>query len=339
MMATANTVRMPAEWEPQEAVWFSWPLNPATWPGRLESIQQRFAELIAACTRFQPVRLNCAASGQDKARRMLNAGRADLGVIDFHDIPTNDVWCRDHGPTFVLVDGKPAIVDWRYNAWGGKFPPWDLDDAVPARIAEELSLPHRPIDLFCEGGAIEVDGTGRLMTTQSVLLNPNRNPDLDQAAVEDRLREALGVQTIHWLRAGMAPDDTDGHIDTLTRFVAPGSVVTARCANRDHPDYAILEENRGTLLQCGLEVVDLPHPDPVLAPDAREERLPATYANFLVLNDALIVPTYGQTTTDQRACGLLGDLFPGRKIIPLDTREILWEGGSFHCLSQQQPGD
>jgi len=330
---------MPAEWEAQDAVWFSWPLNPATWPGRIEAIQRRFADLIALCTRFQPVRVNCVGHAQSNALRMLNEARADLKVVHLHDIPTNDVWCRDHGPTFVVdcAAGALSVVDWRYNAWGGKFSPWDLDDAVPARIADELGIARRAVDMFCEGGAIEVDGTGRLLTTESVLLNANRNPQLDRTAIEARLRAALGVRDVLWLRAGMETDDTDGHIDTLTRFFAAGAVLSARAPNTDHPDHAILEENRARLLHFGLEVVDLPHPDPVIAPDAREERLPATYANFLVLNDAIIVPTYGQYANDQRACGIIGEAFAGRKILPMDTREILWEGGSFHCLSQQQP--
>jgi len=328
---------MPAEWEEQEAVWFTWPLNPATWPGRLDFVRRRFAELIALCTRYQPVRLICAGTGQETARRHLAEARADLHAITLLDIPTNDAWCRDHGPTFILKGGELAVVDWKYNAWGGKFPPWDLDDAVPARIAEALGLPRTRMDLFCEGGALEVDGDGRLLTTESVLLNDNRNPGLDRATVEHRLRNALGVGSIHWLRAGMETDDTDGHIDTLTRFFAAGAVVTSRCRDHAHPDFAILEENRERLIEEGFEVIDLPHPDPVVDPGARETRMPATYANFLVLNGALIVPVYGQPQTDSASCGLLREVFPGREVIPLDTREIMREGGSFHCLSQQQP--
>lgn len=328
---------MPAEWEPQEAVWFSWPTNPATWPGRLEAIRLRFAELLAICTRYQHVRLIGAGEAREPARRALEKAHADLRAIEWFDIATNDVWCRDHGPTFVLEQGRLSAVDWIYNAWGGKFPPWDLDDAVPAKVANALSIPCRRMELVCEGGALEVDGTGRLITTESVLLNANRNPGMGRTAIEDQLRDALGVGEILWLRAGMATDDTDGHVDTLTRFFAPGAVVTARCEDGQHPDAAILEDNRQLLRDGGLEVVDLPHPEPVIDPEAREERLPATYANFLVLNGAVVVPVYGQPARDQRACGVLGELFPGRTVIPLDTREILREGGSFHCLSQQQP--
>ncbi len=336
---------MPAEWEEQECVWFSWPLNPTTWHGRLPAIRRAFAEAIAPLTGFEPVRIICAGSAQAEAERILQAAGADLGLIEYFDIPTDDVWCRDHGPTFVrrLGTGNVEIIDWCYNAWGGKFPPWDKDDAVPARVAEALEMPRRRVDLVCEGGALEVNGEGLLMTTESVLLNPNRNPGRSRREVEAILMGVLGVERILWLNRGMDTDDTDGHIDTLARFWKRDGVAAPR-APVGHPDHHVLEENWERLQDLRtpagghFDMAALPHPNPVVADGARHERLPATYANFLIVNGAVLVPTYGQGQQDQAACGLIGELFSDREIIDRDSSMILWEGGSFHCLSQQQPG-
>lgn len=337
--------RFPAEWEPQSAVWFSWPANPNTWPDRLHHIQAIFARMLSAVSQCETVRLNCAKPLQDNARRLLLAEKAQLDRIEFFDIPTNDVWCRDHGPTFVKdsSSGSLAIVDWKYNAWGGKFPPWDLDDAVPARIAEALRLPIRRAPIFCEGGGIESNGQGILLTTECVMLNPNRNPDIKKLEVENLFKEYLGIHTTFWLGEGMTTDDTDGHIDTLARFFKPDGIVAIQETNSKDPDYRNLQENieriQGFRTPTGgrFDLALLPQPDPVFAEGTRTERLPATYANFLILNGAVLVPTYGQPKRDSHALGLLGELFPKRKIIGMDSLEILREGGSFHCLSQQQP--
>ncbi len=336
--------RFPAEWEPQEAVWFSWPDNVALWPGRQEEVATELARLLAIVSRYETVRLNCSEALKPNVQARLQEAGGVIERVQFQPIPTNDVWCRDYGPTFVKgQDGRTVVIDWQYNAWGGKFPPWDLDDAVPGEVARLFNLPRYRVPLVCEGGAIETNGDGLLLTTESVLLHPNRNPDKDLIDIERLLMEYLGVTDVFWLGGGMDVDDTDGHIDTLVRFWKTDGVAAVLTDRPHHPDYRILQENRerlqGLRTSSGgkVEVVELPHPEPVYGEGTRSGRLPATYANFLLLNGAVIVPTYGQERADREALGLLGELFPGRTIIGLDSREILREGGSFHCLSQQQP--
>lgn len=336
--------RFPAEWERQEAVWFSWPDNSALWPGHQEEVATELTRLLATVSRFEIVRVNCREALWPQLNQRLRAAGAVMEQVQFQPVPTNDAWCRDHGPTFVKgQNGGTVIIDWQYNAWGGKFPPWDLDDAVPGEIARLLGVPRHRVPLVCEGGAIETNGDGLLLTTESVLLHPNRNPDKDLIDIEKLLMEYLGVTDIFWLGGGMAEDDTDGHIDTLARFWKTDGVAAILTNDPHHPDYLILQENRERLQglrTCSggrVEVAELPHPEPVYGEGTRTERLPATYANFLILNGAVIVPTYGQAKNDREALGLLGELFPGRKIVGLETLEILREGGSFHCLSQQQP--
>ncbi|MDX2108772.1 MAG: agmatine deiminase family protein [Verrucomicrobiota bacterium] len=345
-MSLANfRPRFPAEWEPQAAVWFSWPNNPETWPGRLARIQQVFAELITRITAHQEVRLNCTTPFQGEATKLLRAAGAAMERVRFYDIPTNDVWCRDHGPTFVKDrdTGKLAIIDWEYNAWGGKYPPWIFDDAVPARVGEVLNLPRYRAPLICEGGALETNGDDLLLTTESVLLNPNRNPKLSQSEITVLLKEFLGSREVVWLGSGMVTDDTDGHIDTLARFWKTDGVVCVMEKNSHDADYRTLMANRerlqGLRTPTGgrFDLVELPQPEPVIAQGTRTERLPATYANFLILNGCIIVPTYSQPKRDAQALGIIGELFSKHQVIGVDSLEILREGGSFHCLSQQQP--
>ena len=265
---------MPAEWAPQEATWLSWPLKPGAWPGCREAAERAYAEFVAAITQFELVRLNCVRAAQARAGELLLRAGTRMERVQFFDHPTNDAWCRDHGPTFVKHRGTGALaaVDWVFNAWGGKFSPWDLDNAVPERIATALGLPRFAIPMVAEGGALEVNGAGVLLTTASVLLNPNRNPTLAQAEVEAILRGALGVEAILWLPSGLAADDTDGHIDTLTRFVSPDTVLTVVDRDPNGPNHAALERNRADLARCrlpdgsALEVVPLPLPDPIRPP-------------------------------------------------------------------------
>ncbi len=331
----------PAEWEPHEAVWLSWPLNPETWPGRLPYLQGRFGELAALISRHVTVRINAAGEAHAAIRETLNRAKADLACIELFDHPTNDVWCRDHGPIFVVArDGSGlTITDWTYNAWGGKFPPWDLDNAVPARVAESLGLQRERSDLILEGGGIEGNGAGLLLTTEAVLLNPNRNPEWSREQIEAELRRLLGVDRVFWLARGIEGDDTDGHVDDFCRFYAPDQVLLAVESHRDDPNHAILEENRERLRELSVEVRDLPMPDRLEANggDWRLERLPASYANFLITNGAVIVPIFGQPENDDRALGILRECFPGRKIEGIDARDFVYEGGAVHCLTQQQP--
>jgi len=336
---------MPAEWERQAAVWLSWPLNPATWPGRLDAMAGYFGRLVALLARYQEVRINCRADAQPRARAAVTAAGGDERRVVWFDHATDDVWCRDHGPTFVrhTESGEIALVHWRYNAWGGKYPPWEADAAIPERIATAQGRRRFAIPLVCEGGGIETDGAGTLLTTESVLLNPNRNPDLSRAQVEDLLRAALGQARIAWLRTGLEGDDTDGHIDTLSRFFSRQGIVTAWEEDRDDPNHAILAENLAVLEGLrtptggSYDIVRLPQPAPIRPAGWRCDRLPATYANFLIINDAVIVPSYRQAPADQRAVEILRELFPGREVVDFDCLDILLEGGAVHCLTQHEP--
>ena len=299
-----------------------------------------FAQLAAAIGEFEEVRINADEIHHAAIRAQLESAGADLQAIRLFPHPTNDVWCRDHGPSFVKqrTTGEIAVVDWQFNAWGGKFHPYDNDNAVPTRIADSLGLRRFQSQLVFEGGGLEVDGAGLVLTTESVVLNPNRNPTWSRAAVAKELCDFLGCQKVLWLRSGLEGDDTDGHIDTLTRFIAPGSVITAVEENKNDPNYPVLERNRAQLVEWGLNVIELPQPAPIAGPEGwREARLPGTYANFLILNGAVLVPTYRQADADTRALEILAQAFPGRRILGFDCLDILQEGGAIHCLTQQQP--
>jgi len=333
--------RLPAEWEPQEAVWLSWPLNPETWPGRLGHLQERFGELAALISRYVTVRINAEGGSHPQIQDSLRRAGADPTNVELFAHPTNDVWCRDHGPIFIkATDGSGvAIADWTYNAWGGKFPPWDLDDAVPAEVAESLSLRRFSSSLILEGGAIEANGVGLLLTTEAVLLNPNRNLDWSREQIDAEIGRMLGIERVFWLARGIEGDDTDGHVDDFCRFYAPDKLLLAVESHLDDPNHAILEENRERLQELRFEIRELPMPDrlAVTTGDWRLDRLPASYANFLITNGAVIVPIFGQPANDDRALGIIAECFPGRKVEGIDARDFVYEGGAVHCLTQQQP--
>ncbi len=329
------TFRLPAEYEPQSSIWLTWPGAPHTWKHCRAELEVSYAAFAAAISHFQPVELICRAAWQAKAKRLLNRAKADLACITFHDWPSNDAWCRDHGPLFVkTAEGSPAVLDFPYNAWGGKFPPWDDDDAIPKRVADLRGLPCHRLPIFGEGGAIEINRQGVMLTTESVWLNPNRNPGLTQADAEAVFRQYLGATEVIWLPSGMAADDTDGHIDTLSRFVNDSTVVSVLPEEND-PDYPVLRDNFDRLSER-FEVVALPHPRTIVPDGWDEEVLPATYANFLILNQAVLIPAYRQAGRDEDALHLLHELFPDRKILPVDCTDIIWEGGAVHCLSMQE---
>ncbi len=334
--------RMPAEWEPQEAVWYSWPHKLSTWPGNFRPIPGVFANIVATVSQFQQVRINVAAEKQARVWSLLHRAGADLARVTLFDHPTNDTWCRDHGPIFVRQEktGKVAVTDWQYNSWGGKYPPYDLDNTIPQRTAEVLGLPRFARDFVLEGGSIDVNGAGALLTTEACLLNPNRNPSYDRAGIEQVLREMLGVSTIHWLGDGIQGDDTDGHVDDLTRFFAEEGIVTVVEENERDVNYRALRENRERLSSLRTarggryQVVELPMPRPCVRDGIR---LPASYANFLVINGAVLMPAFRQPKRDAAAAEVLAACFPGREIIPLDCLDLVWGLGTLHCISQQQP--
>ncbi len=332
--------RMPAEWEPQAATWLSWPSNRALWPGHYDLVPPKFAEFAAVLSRFQPVRINAAGALREEAERELRAAKADLSVIELTDIPTDDVWCRDHGPIFVRNDqtGEVALTDWEFHGWGGKFEA-SLDNQVPAAVARRLGLRRFSFPFELEGGGIEVSGDGLLLTTEAVQNNPNRAEGRDDVAFHAAIREGLAVDQLLWIGEGLANDDTDGHIDNLARFTSPRRLVAVTEADTASPNHRPLQENLARLRELRLadgkrlEVVELPLPSPIRLAG---RDLPPSHANFLIVNDGVLVPTYGQDT-DDTAMGILGDLFPGRKVVGIDCRLLLIEGGALHCLSQQQP--
>jgi agmatine deiminase len=334
--------RMPAEWAPQEATWLSWPHNYASWPTRFRPVPYAFARIVAAITRFQPVRINAAKKLQARARRLCERLGADMKRVAFYDHPTNDAWCRDHGPIFVkhTRTGEVALTDWAYNAWGDKYPPYDLDNEIPPSIAKATRLKRFEHPMILEGGSIEVDGEGALLTSEQCLLNPNRNPRLSRAEIEQNLRDYLGVTQFYWLGDGIVGDDTDGHIDDITRFIRPGAFVTCVEPNTKDPNHAILAANLDRLksfrTSAGkkFEIVELPMPRPF---GFDRQRVPASYANYLLVNGAVLMPTFRQPGPDARALEVLRHCFPAREVVGVDCYHMIWGLGTLHCLSQQQP--
>ncbi|HVU23439.1 MAG TPA: agmatine deiminase family protein [Opitutus sp.] len=334
--------RMPAEWEPQAAVWLSWPHNRETWPGHFRKVPPAYAALVAAISRREPVHINAARRLQARAKRLCAAAGADMTNVTFHAHPTDDAWCRDHGPIFVknAKTGEVAVTDWAFNAWGGKYLPCDRDNAIPRRVAGALGLRRFACPMVLEGGSIDVNGRGLLLTSEHCLLNRNRNPHLSRAEIERQLRDWLGAREVLWLGDGIAGDDTDGHIDDMARFFRPDGIVTCVEPNGRDVNHRPLAENLERLktfrTPAGrrFEIVPLPMPR---AFGFFGRRVPASYANFLIVNGAVLVPTFRQPKRDRAACAILGDCFPGREVVPIDCYHIVWGLGTLHCLSQQQP--
>ncbi len=332
----------PAEFAKHSATWLSWPHKEESWPGKIESIYPVYAEFIKRLAEGEKVNINILnESLKQRAVSYLQSAEANLAQIDFFFHPTNDAWCRDHGPAFLInpIEKKKMIVDWGYNAWGGKYPPFDLDDVIPTLIANQLNIPVVYPGIVMEGGSVEFNGRGTLLTTKACLLNPNRNPHLNQAQIEEYLFSYYGVTNILWLGDGIVGDDTDGHIDDLTRFVNEDTVVTIVESNKQDENYELLQENFKMLHTLRLEngkqmnIVELPMPSAVFYEDMR---LPASYANFYIGNKYVIVPTF-RDKNDDRALDILQGCFSDRKVIGLDSTDIIWGLGSFHCLSQQEP--
>ena len=336
---------MPAEWEPHAATWLSWPRREGiSFPGSFDRVMPTLRTMVAALIESEPVCINvCNGAHEAEARAVLDV-LPHQDCITYYEIPTNEPWCRDHGPIFLTrnADPKLAVVDWDYNAWGGKYPPCDLDEVVPTRVAEILEVPVFYPRMILEGGSIEVNGAGALLTSESCLLNKNRNPDLSREQIEQRLRDFLGVREILWLGDGIAGDDTDGHIDDLARFVSERTVVTVIEENHLDENYQPLQQNLERLREMKIgasgtrttiEIVTLPMPKKIVREDLR---LPASYANFCIANTCVLVPTFADPA-DEAAVATLQKLFPNRRVIGIDCRELIWGLGTFHCLTQQQP--
>jgi agmatine deiminase len=337
---------MPAEWSPQEAVWLSWPCNRDSAPETHEALQAKFGEIAAAIARFETVRINAEGAWHGRIRKSIEAKRGDMRRVELYEHPTNDVWCRDHGPIFVKhrETGGIALTDWGFNAWGGKFPPWDLDNQIPEHIAHALDLPRFASPMILEGGSIEGNGAGVLLTTEAVLLNKNRNPEWSRKEIETEIKRLLGVSAIFWLGSGIEGDDTDGHIDDITRFIREDVVLTMVERRADDANYHVLEQNRERLADLRtanashVEVLTMEMPEPLVPRGGwRLDRLPGSYANFLILNGAVLVPIFNQTKRDASALGFLRECFPGREVIGVEASDLVFEGGAIHCISQQQP--
>jgi agmatine deiminase len=330
--------RWPAEWERQASVWLSWPRNRNSWPDHFEPVPGEFAQFVRLLAEYEPV--NILAGGHEvmeQARSLVG----DLTGVTLHDIPTNDAWCRDHGPTFLSSPHlPPALIDWEYNAWGGKYPPFDLDNEVPRKIAELSGRRRFVPGIILEGGAIDGNGQGTILTTESCLLNPNRNPQLSREQVEGHLRDYLGAKKVLWLTGGeIAGDDTDGHIDQIARFVNPTTVVVSTCDDPADENYKPTQQNLYELNQISdqdgrpLAIVPLRLPRALFCDG---QRLPAGYCNFLIANDVVVVPQFGDPA-DDAAIRTLQPLFPDREVRGSPSLNLIWGLGSFHCLSQQEP--
>jgi len=334
---------MPAEWAPHRATWLSWPYNLETWPTYLEKVRDIWVQMVAALSPYEQVYVlvNDAAVKQDVAAR-LNRAKAAMANVTLLEIPTVDVWMRDYGPTFVTrksLDRPLACNDWIFNGWGGKYPAYEEDERVARAIAELLHVPVFDHPLILEGGSIEVNGAGTCLTTEQCLLNQNRNPHLSRAQIAEFLKSSLGVRQVLWLGEGIVGDDTDGHIDDIARFVDSTTVACIIEEKSADENYRFLHENHERLQDARdqdgkkLEIVTLPCPAPVFYDGVR---LPASYANFYIANEVLLVPVFDDIN-DKNALGILQDCIPTRKVIGLRCNEVVAGLGAIHCVTQQEP--
>ncbi len=337
-----NGFYFPPEWAPHEATWLSWPHKNESWPGKLDKIYEPYCAFIAELTRGEKVRINVANEAmKDFALKHIQKTDADLNKVEFYFIETNDAWCRDHGPAFLINKEKKEklIIDWRYNAWGNKYPPFTLDDIVPTRIAKTLNLKVFNPEIVMEGGSVEFNGAGTILTSKSCLLNPNRNPKFNKEQIEAYLINFYGQEQILWVSDGIVGDDTDGHIDDTVRFINEDTVLTVVEENKADENYHLLQQNLKELKEMQLiggkplNIIQLPMPDAVIYDG---QRLPASYANFYIANKSVIVPTF-RCNKDKTALKIIADCFPDRNVIGIDSTDIIWGLGSFHCLSQQEP--
>ncbi len=331
---------MPAEWEPHEAVWLAWPYDEITFPDRVESAEDTFVDMIKALEGSERVELLVLDEEmKESAREKLAAGGVGKGAVIFRMTDYADVWLRDTGPIFVRDGGRKVITKWIFNSWGGKFEELLKDGEIPAKIAKWKNLPLVKAGLVVEGGAVDVNGTGVCLTTEQCLLNENRNPGMTKGDVEKFLGEYLGVEKTIWLGEGLLNDHTDGHIDEIARFVSRDTIVCAFEDDEGDENYATLRANYEILSAAtGLdgkpfEIIKLPMPH-VRYDDG--EKAPVSYTNFYIGNKVVLAPVFNDGN-DETALEILGECFPGRKLIPIDCSDIIYGGGSIHCMTQQEP--
>lgn len=333
----------PAEWHPHRATWLSWPHKEESWPGKLSTVFPVMALFVKEISLHEQVCINVVdAVMEAEVLEHLKKASVDLSRVKLYIHPTNDAWCRDHGPSFLInpdATVKKVIVDWGYNAWGNKYPPFDLDDVIPTLIGKALEIPVYHAPIVMEGGSVEFNGAGTVLTSTACLLNVNRNPQLSQEQIENYLHSYYGAEQVLWLGEGITGDDTDGHIDDMTRFVATDTVLTAVEQDKNDLNYMPLKENLERLKTMRLlngkqlNIVELPMPSAV---HYEGIRLPASYANFYITSGSVIVPVF-QDSSDDVALGIIESVFPGHNVVGLDSRDLIWGLGSFHCLSQQEP--
>jgi|SRR6186713_103994 len=333
----------PAEFHPHTATWLSWPHKEASWPGKIQTIYPFYSQFIRELTKGENVCINVRDDAMKAfALEHIAAAGADLARVKFFFHPTNDAWCRDHGPAFLInpeVTQKKVIVDWNYNAWGNKYPPFDLDDDIPTMIGKSLNIPVYYPRIIMEGGSVDFNGNGTLITSECCLLNVNRNPQLTRDQIETYLMSYYGVGQVLWVKEGIIGDDTDGHIDDTVRFVNEDTVIAVVEEDRRDENYDLLQENLADLKAMRLlngkqlNIAELPMPEPVIY---ESQRLPASYANFYIANESVIVPTF-RCDRDEKALAIIQECFPGRRVAGIDSTDIIWGLGSFHCLSQQEP--
>jgi agmatine deiminase len=333
-------LRLPAEWETHALTWLAWPYNPETWPGCLDQAEQEFGALVQRLVESEPLGLLVQDAEHERHVRKRLGPLGSDARIELHIVPSDDSWLRDTGPTFVL-DGRGELVaiDWTFNAWGGKYPPWERDNAVAATVARLAGAETLTPGLVVEGGALDVDGEGTLLAAEPTLIDPARNPGLSRPDLEERLAELLGLGRVVWLPGGIDGDDTDGHVDDVARFVAPGRVVCATEKDSLDANHEILEACLARLAEARdargrpLEVVEIPMPVPI---EADGERLSASHVNFYISNTQVLVPFFG-VPTDWTALERLTPLFPDRRVIGVPCRALVRGLGAVHCLTQQQP--
>jgi agmatine deiminase len=343
--------RMPAEWEPHEATWLAWPHNPEDWPGKFASIPWLYAEIVRLLAARERVHLIVEDAAMEKrVVGMLDRACANLDQVSFHRWPTDRGWTRDSGPIFVRnARGQVGLTNWRFNGWA-KYDDWHLDDKLPGRVTKLLGCPSwQPLiqsqdgakHCVLEGGSIDVNGEGVLLTTEECLLSEvqQRNPGLSRAQLERAFSDFLGIDQVIWLGCGIVGDDTHGHVDDIARFAGPATIVAAVEPDTSDPNHTPLKENLAKLKAARtadgkqFAIVELPMPRPVVF---RGQRLPASYANFYVANGVVLVPTF-HDPSDRVALNLLADVFPDREVIGVHSMDLIWGLGALHCMTQQQP--
>ena len=332
--------RMPAEWEPHEATWLAWPHNEETWPGKVGEVEEIYLQMIEALVTGEKVKLLVNDElERDRVEKKIRSRGINSTQVVYFLIPTVDTWIRDYGPSFVTDKAKVAWVRWRFNAWGGKYESLALDDGVPEALVPFLKMTRFSPGLILEGGSIDANGKGSLLVTEQCLLNPNRNPKLSRDDIEGTLRNFLGVSHMIWLGEGIEGDDTDGHVDDITRFVNPTTVVTAVEEDSNDRNFSPLDENLLRLQKATdqdgrrLAIVKMPMPDRV---DAPWGRLPASYMNFYIANGVVLAPIFGQAK-DRDALRILEELFPGRRMVGVRSETLVMGLGGIHCVTHEEP--